>query len=349
MKLLKSEINKYSKIFLFGHNGLIGSAILKTLREKGYKNVKLFEKKNVNLLDQKKVKFIFKKYKPDAVIMAAARVGGILANKKFPYNFIYENLTIQNNIIHNSALAGVKKLIFLGSSCIYPKKWTKPFTEKNLTLSGLEKSNEPYATAKIAGLQLCHSYNRQFFKKKPKFLSLIPPNLFGPKDNYNKDNSHVLAALLRKFFLAKKDNKNFITIWGSGKPKREFMYSEDAGKIIVKFLEISDKTLFQFTKGEFSHFNIGCSRDYSIADIANIIKKISFFKGKLKYNRKYPDGVARKLLDSSLLFKIFPDIEQMNLGKRSLLQKKIKKTFTELNLKILKNFEKKNSSLNLPN
>ena len=163
----------------------------------------------------------------------------------------------------------------------------------------MEKSNEPYATAKIAGLQLCHSYNRQFYKKKPKFISLIPPNLFGPNDNYNQENSHVLAALLRKFFLAKNVKKSFVTIWGSGNPKREFMYSEDAGKIIVKFLEISDKTLFSFTKGEFSHFNIGCSRDYSIAKIASIIKKISFFKGRLKYNKKYPDGVARKLLNSS--------------------------------------------------
>jgi GDP-L-fucose synthase len=349
MKLLKSEINKYSKIFLFGHNGLIGSAILKTLRKKGYKNIKVFEKKYINLLDQKKVKFIFKKYEPDAVIMAAARVGGILANKKFPYNFIYENLTIQNNIIHNSVLFGVKKLIFLGSSCIYPKTWTKPFAEKNLTLSGLEKSNEPYAIAKIAGLHLCNSYNRQFYQKIPKFITLIPPNLFGPNDNYNQENSHVLAALLRKFFLAKSLKKNFVKIWGSGNPKREFMYSEDAAKIIVKFLEISDKVLFSYTKGEFSHFNIGCGKDYSIAQIASIIKKISCFKGRLKYNNKYPDGVYRKLLDSSMLLKIFPDIKQMNLTNKFLFEKKIKKTYKNLTAEILKKFDKNNSSYNLPN
>tara|TARA_B100000787_G_C16199307_1_gene303710 strand:+ start:79 stop:1125 length:1047 start_codon:yes stop_codon:yes gene_type:complete len=347
MKLKKLKINKFSKIFLFGHNGLIGSSIFKALKKKGYKKVYTFEKNILDLLNQKKIQIAFKKYNPDAVIIAAARVGGVMANKKFPYNFIYENLAIQNNIIHASARNAVKKLIFLGSSCIYPKKWKKPFIENDLTLSGLDKTNEPYAVAKIAGLKMCHAYNQQFHSNVPKFITLIPPNLFGPKDNYNEHNSHVLAAMLRKFYISKISNKKEVIIWGSGKPKREFMHSDDVGKIIANFLEVPDKVLLSFTKGKFSHFNIGCMRDYSIRELANIIKKITSFEGKIKYDSNYPDGVTRKLLNSSLLTKIFPDIKKMDLSNKHLFEKKIEKTYKELTLSLLKNFEK-NSSYNLP-
>ena len=348
MKSKEYKINKKKdKVFLFGHNGLIGSAIHRCLIKNGYKKVFIFSKKKLNLLNQEKVFKIFNKHKPKYVIIAAARVGGIVANSNFPFNFIYENLSIQNNVILASAKFRVSKLIFLGSSCMYPSKWKRPFREQDLNLSKLEKTNEPYAIAKIAGLNLCHSYNRQFNNNHPKFITIIPPNLFGPNDNYNQFNSHVLAALLRKFYLAKINNYKSISIWGDGKSRREFMHSDDVAGIIVKFIEISEKKLSFYTKGKFSHFNIGSGRDYKISEIVKIIKKISNFKGKIIYDRNYPNGVKRKLLSNALLERIIPGINKMKLENKSIFSIKIKDVFNSLNMQLLKKFEK-NSSYNLP-
>jgi GDP-L-fucose synthase len=348
MKLKKYKINKKKdKIFLFGDKGLIGSAIYRCLVKKGYKKIFVFSKKKINLLNQEKVFKVFNKHKPKYVIIAAARVGGILANSNFPFNFIYENLSIQNNIILASAKSRVSRLIFLGSSCIYPSKWNKPFKEEDLTLSKLEKTNEPYSIAKIAGLNLCHSYNRQFNNKNPKFITIIPPNLFGPNDNYNQFNSHVLAALLRKFYLAKKNNIKTLSIWGNGKSRREFMHSDDVASIIVKFLEISQKKLLFYTKGKFSHFNVGSGRDYKISEIVEIIKKVSNFKGKIIYDRSYPNGVKRKLLSDNLLKRVIPGTKKMKLQNKNIFSIKIQDVFNSLNMQLLKKFEK-NSSYNLP-
>ena len=303
---LKSKSKKTDKVIIFGHKGLIGSALIKELHRRKYKNILSVSKKKLNLLNQHNVNNFFKQKKPDVVIIAAARVGGIYANKTFPFNFLYENLMIQNNIIGASIKFKCKKLIFLGSSCIYPKKWSKPFSEGDLNMSNLEKTNEPYAIAKISGLKLCETYNRQYNKNLPKLITIIPPNLFGPNDNYDNKNSHVLAALIRKFKVAKLNKLKKIEIWGTGKPKREFLYSEDAASLIIDLMEVSEKIIYKYTKGKFSHINIGFGEDYKISDLVKKLVKISGFRGKIIYNTNYPDGVKRKLLSIKLLKKICP-------------------------------------------
>lgn len=343
---LNYNVKKNEKIVIFGHKGLIGSALLREFKLRGYKKILTVNKEKLNLLNLNKVKYFFKKNKPKLVILAAARVGGIYANNSYPFNFLYENMIIQNNLITCAIKFSCKRFIFLGSSCIYPRYWKKPFNEKDLNLSNLEKTNESYAIAKISGLKLCENYNRQFNNRLPNFITVIPPNLFGPNDNYDEKNSHVLAALMRKFFLAKAKNLKKIEIWGSGKPRREFLYSEDAAKIISDLMEIPLKKIYKHTKGNFSHINIGPGVDYNIKTIVQIIKKISKYKGKILYNKKFPDGVKRKLLDVSLLKKISPKSFDNNLRKKKDFEQKIKKVYDKLEIKTFKK-NKKNYSLNL--
>lgn len=344
---LNYKVKKTDKVIIFGHKGLIGSALLKELNRRKYKKILSVSKKKLNLLDQNKVNNFFNRNKPNVVIIAAARVGGIYANKTFPFNFLYENLMIQNNIIGASIKYKCKKLIFLGSSCIYPKKWSKPFSESDLNMSNLEKTNEPYAIAKISGLKLCETYNRQYNKDLPKLITIIPPNLFGPNDNYDIKNSHVLAALIRKFKIAKLNKLKKIEIWGTGKPKREFLYSEDAASLIIDLMEISEKKIFKFTKGKFSHINIGFGEDYKISDLVKKLIKISGFKGKIIYNTNYPDGVKRKLLSIKLLKKISPSSFSNIIKKKSKFDYYIKKEYLNFSKDTIKKFEK-NSTYNLP-
>jgi len=281
-------INKNSKIFIAGHKGHLGSSILRELKKKKYVNLITKNKTQLNLLDQSKVFNFLKKKKPKLVIIAAARVGGIYANNKFRGKYIYENLQIQNNLIHGSFLAGVKNLIFFGSSCIYPKGINKPIKE-NMLLSGkLENTNEPYAIAKIAGIKLCENYNIQY---QTNYKCLMPCNSYGPNDNYDINNSHFIAALIKKIFISKIKRKKYLEIWGSGKPKREVIFVDDIAMACLFFMNKKTKEAL---------INIGSGVDYSIETYAKKIMKYMDIKLKIKKNIKMPDGVKRKLLDISL-------------------------------------------------
>ena len=281
-------INKNAKIFLAGHKGHLGSAIYKKLKKKGFKKIITIDKKKLNLLDQKKVFSFLKNNKPKIVIIAAARVGGIYANNSNRTEFIYENLTIQNNLIHGSYINGIKNLIFFGSSCIYPKNIFKPIKENMLLAGKLEYTNEPYAIAKIAGVKLCENYNRQY---KTNYKCLMPCNSYGPNDNYDLKNSHFFAALIKKIYLAIKNNKKYLEIWGTGKPKREVIYVDD----------IADACIFFMKKKTFhALINIGTGKDMTIENYAKYLIKFFNAKLKIKKNLRMPDGIKRKLLNISL-------------------------------------------------
>jgi len=281
-------INKNSKIFVAGHNGMIGSAIVRKLKLLNYKHIILRNKKQLDLTNQSKVYNFLKKEKPNAVILAAAKVGGIYANNEYRGEFIYENLSIQNNIIHGSFINGVKNLIFLGSSCIYPKNCKQPIKETYLLSNYLEKTNEPYAIAKIAGVKLCESYNLQY---NLNYKCLMPCNSYGINDNYDLKSSHFLPALIRKIIEALKNNKDYIKIWGSGKPLRELIYSDDIADACIFFLK---------KKTNVSLINIGTGIEKSIVDYANFIMKHLGVKLKILHEKKNLDGTYRKLLDTSL-------------------------------------------------
>lgn len=280
-------INKNSKIFIAGHNGLVGSALLKKLKLQKYKKIIIAEKKTVNLLNQKNVFRFLKDNKPELVIVCAGRVGGIIANKKMKAKFMYENLQIQNNLIHGSYLANVKKLIFLGSSCIYPKNSKIPIKENYLLNGPLEETNDAYAIAKISGLKLCQFYSENY---NLNYKTLMPCNLYGSRDNYNPDSSHFFSALIRKIFLAKIKKKKIIEIWGTGLPKRELLHVDDLAEAIHFFFNKKIKE---------NYINIGSGRDYSINWYAKFIMKKLNVNIKIKNNKKMPDGTFRKLLDSS--------------------------------------------------
>ena len=281
-------IGKNSKIFVAGHNGMIGSAIIRKFKQLKYKHIFVKSREQLDLTDQNRVFRYLKKIKPDAVILAAAKVGGINANNKYRGEFIYENLSIQNNIIHGSFINGVKNLIFLGSSCIYPKNCKQPIKEKYLLSSHLERTNEPYAIAKIAGLKLCESYNLQY---NLNYKCLMPCNSYGINDNYDLNSSHFLPALIRKIIEALKNNKDHITIWGSGKPLRELIYCDDVADACIFFLK---------KKTNLSLINIGSGFEKSINYYANHIMKHLGVKLKILHEKKNLDGTFRKLLDSSL-------------------------------------------------
>ncbi|MEA3496217.1 MAG: GDP-L-fucose synthase [Bacteroidota bacterium] len=282
-------MEKNAKIYIAGHTGMVGSAIMRNLTKQGYKNIIGKDIDKLDLTNQADVKNYFEKEKPDYVILAAAKVGGILANSTYRAQFIYENLMIQNNIIHQSYLSGVKKLLFLGSSCIYPKFAPQPMKEEHLLTGTLEQTNEPYAIAKISGIKMCEAYRDQY---GCNFISVMPTNLYGPNDNFDLKNSHVLPALIKKFHQAKTNNSDFVEIWGTGTPKREFLYVDDMASACVYLLQ---------NYNEKSFLNIGCGEDISIKDLAFLVKKITGFKGELKFDKTKPDGTPRKLLDISKL------------------------------------------------
>ena len=288
------------KIFIAGHKGMVGSAIFRKLRNKSNKIV-LVDKKKLNLLNQKSVLSFFKKYKFDEVYLCAAKVGGIYANNKYVADFIYQNLEIQNNLIHSAYLTNVKKLMFLGSSCVYPKKPKIPIKEEYLLTSELENTNEMYAIAKIAGLKMCKAYNSQY---KTDFRAVMPANLYGPSDNYDSLNSHVLAALIKKIVLAKKQNKKSFIVWGTGKPKREFLHVDDLADATVKIMNLSKSKYNKVAGEKFPFINVGSGSDISIKDLAIKISKIVGFKGKMIFDKSKPDGTYRKLMDNTKLRKI---------------------------------------------
>ena len=284
-------IKKNDKIFIAGHNGLVGSAIVRELKYQGYKKIILVSKKKLNLLDQKKVFNFLKKEKPKFIYIAAAKVGGILTNNLLRGEFIYENLQIQNNLIHGSFLAGIKNLIFLGSNCVYPKKCKQPIKEEYLLNNYLEYTNEPYAIAKIAGIKLCENYNLQY---KTNYRCLMPANLYGPNDNYDPNTSHFLPAILRKAYLIKKRKKKNLVIWGNGKAKREVLYVDDLAKACVYFMN-------KKTKQKHSVINIGSSVDYPINFyVKKVCKLLNLKKYIVIYDIKKPIGTFRKLLDNTV-------------------------------------------------
>jgi len=295
------DMNKNSKIYIAGHRGLVGSAIVKNLKEKGYTNLIYRSHNELDLMNQMAVEEFFKTEKPEYVILAAAKVGGIVANNTYRADFIYENLQIQNNVIHQSYVHGVIKLLFLGSTCIYPKNCPQPMREDYLLTSELEYTNEPYAIAKIAGIKMCESYNLQY---GTNFISVMPTNLYGLNDNFDLETSHVLPALLRKIHEAKIENIPQVEIWGSGKPRREFMYSDDMADACVFLMKSRDfEDTFSEDEKEIrnTHINIGTGKDVSIKELAIIIKEIVGYKGELYFNTSRPDGTMVKLTDPSKL------------------------------------------------
>ncbi len=281
-------INKKSKIFVTGHKGLVGSAIIRRLNYFGYKNIITIDKKLLDLRNQKKVFDFFKNTKLDGVINAAALVGGILANSRYKANFIYDNISIQNNIIHGCYLNKINNLIFLGSSCIYPKKSKIPIKEKYLLSGKLEETNEPYAVAKIAGIKMCESYNYQY---KTNFKCLMPCNLYGSNDNYNLQSSHFFPALIKKIYLAKKKNKKRIIVWGSGNPKRELMHVDDLADACIFFFKKKTKQ---------SLINVGTGKEKKIIEYVNFLKRKMEFNGNIVFDKSKPDGTMRKVIDSSI-------------------------------------------------
>lgn len=275
------------KIYVAGHNGLVGSAIVRNLLQNGYKNIIYKSSKELDLRNQSAVNLFFENEKPDYVFLAAAKVGGILANNSFPAEFIYDNLMIESNIINAAYLNNVKKLLFLGSSCIYPKKAQQPIREEYLLTGPLEPTNEAYALAKISGIALCKFYRRQY---GCDFISAMPTNLYGINDNFDLNSSHVLPALIRKFHEAKMESKNEVVIWGTGTPLREFLFVDDlADALLVLMKKYSDEM----------HINVGTGEDISIADLAQTIKTVVGFNGNIVYDKSKPDGTPRKLLDVS--------------------------------------------------
>ena len=289
-------MNSNDKIYVAGHNGMVGSAIVRKLREKGFVNIITQSSSELDLVNQQDVHNFFQQEKPDYVVIAAAKVGGIYANDSYPAEFIYQNLMIESNIIHGSYLAGVNNLLFLGSSCIYPKESQQPIKEEYLLNGYLESTNEPYAIAKIAGIKLCESYNRQY---GTDYRSIMPTNLYGPNDNFHPDNSHVIPALIRKFHEAKVENKSFVEVWGSGKPMREFLHVDDMADASIYVMGIDKKILADETSPMLSHINVGTGVDTTIKEVAQTIKEVVVYDGKVVFNTTMPDGTKRKLLDVS--------------------------------------------------
>ncbi|MBW1695577.1 MAG: GDP-L-fucose synthase [Deltaproteobacteria bacterium] len=292
-------MKKSSKIYVAGHTGLVGSAILRKLTAEGYSRIITRTHSELDLIRQAEVEYFFKINQPEYVFLAAAKVGGIWANKTYPAEFIYDNLVIQTNVIHCAWENGVKRLLFLGSSCIYPRRCPQPIKETYLLTGPLEPTNEPYALAKIAGIKMCQSYNRQY---GTRFLSAMPTNLYGPGDNFNLETSHVLPALIRKFHEAKRDGRKAVTIWGTGKPRREFMHVDDLADAAVFLMNLDSRHYERFiTHEQVPLVNIGFGKDISILELAHLVKEIIGFEGDIVFDTSKPDGTPRKLLDVSRL------------------------------------------------
>jgi GDP-L-fucose synthase len=303
-------MNPTSKIYIAGHRGMVGSAILRNLQNKGFTNFVLRTSQELDLRNQKKVEEFFEKEQPEYVFLAAAKVGGIHANNTYKADFLYENLMIQNNVIHQSYKNRVKKLLFLGSSCIYPKLAPQPLKEEYLLTGELEPTNEPYAIAKIAGIKMCDAYRNQY---GCNFISAMPTNLYGQNDNYDLQNSHVLPAMLRKFHEAKQENKTTVELWGTGTPLREFLHVDDLAEACYFLME---------NYNDYKQVNIGIGEEISIKDLALLIKKIVGYKGEIFWNTEKPNGTPRKLMDVS-------KINKMGWKAQISLEEGIKKVYQE--------------------
>ena len=301
-------MEKDSKIYIAGHRGLVGSALVRKLTEMGYMNLIARTHAELDLTRQRDVEDFFDKERPEYVFLAAAKVGGILANNTYPAEFIYSNIVVQSNVIHSSYLFGVKKLSFLGSSCIYPRDCPQPMKEEYLLSGYLEPTNEPYAVAKIAGIKMCQSYNRQY---GTNYISVMPTNLYGPNDNFDLQNAHVLPALIRKFHEAKVADQKEVVVWGTGSPRREFLYIEDLADACVFFMN-------NYNSSEI--INIGVGKDISIRELALMVKEIVDYNGELVFDTSKPDGTPRKLLDVSKL-------SSLGWKAKTSLEEGIKKTY----------------------
>lgn len=288
-------------IFVAGHRGMVGSAIVRHLQSLGYQSIVTAPRESVDLVDAASVQRFFAEQRIDQVYLAAAKVGGIHANNQYPADFIYQNLMIEANVINAAHNAGVNKLLSLGSSCIYPKHAEQPMREEALLTGVLEPTNEPYAIAKIAGIKLCESYNRQFGRD---YRSVMPTNLYGPHDNYHPENSHVIPALLRRFHEATLRGDDEVVIWGSGTPMREFLHVDDMAAASVHVMNLDDATYQAHTQPMLSHINVGTGQDCTIAELAQTIAKVTEFQGRLTFDSSKPDGTPRKLMDVSRLAKL---------------------------------------------
>jgi GDP-L-fucose synthase len=296
-------MNLNAKIYIAGHRGLVGSALMRQLHAQGYSNVVTRTHAELDLTNQAAVADFFAAEKPDYVILAAAKVGGIHANNTYPAEFIFSNLAIQTNVIHQSYLAGVKRLLFLGSSCIYPRDCPQPIKEEYLLTGPLEPTNRPYALAKIAGIEMCWSYNRQY---GTQYLAVMPTNLYGAGDSYHPENSHVIPALIRKFHEAKIQNQSSMSVWGSGTPKREFLYSDDMAQACIFIMNLADKDFKPLLAADRNDglpplINLGSGSDLTISELANLVKEVIGFEGAVLFDITKPDGPMRKLMDSSRL------------------------------------------------
>ncbi len=297
---MSAELNQ--KIYVAGHRGMVGSAIVRNLEAKGFTNTVTRTHTELDLTNQAAVQAFFEAEKPDQVYLAAARVGGIYANNTFPAEFIYDNLMVQNNVIHQAFVSGVKKLLFLGSSCIYPKLAPQPMSEDALLTGKLEPTNEPYAIAKIAGIKMCESYNRQYGQSHGiDYRSVMPTNLYGPGDNYHPENSHVIPALIRRFHEAKISKASEVVIWGSGTPRREFLYVDDMATASVFVMELDKKKYDQHTEPMQSHINVGFGSDTTIAELAIAVGEAVGYQGQIRFDTSKPDGSPRKWMDSGRL------------------------------------------------
>ena len=292
-------MNLNAKIYVAGHRGLVGSALMRQLTTQGYDNIVTRTHAELDLTNQQAVANFFEVEKPEYVILAAAKVGGIHANNTYPAEFIHENLAIQTNVIHQSYVNGVRRLLFLGSSCIYPRDCPQPIKEEYLLTGPLEATNRPYALAKIAGIEMCWSYNRQY---GTQYLAVMPTNLYGPGDNYHPENSHVIPALIRKFHEAKVNHQSTVAVWGTGTPRREFLYSDDMAAACLYLLQLpATKTAKLFNESVPPLVNIGCGEDLTIKALAELVKQITGFTGEITFDHTKPDGTMQKLMGSSRL------------------------------------------------
>jgi GDP-L-fucose synthase len=296
-------MDKNAKIYVAGHRGLVGSALMRQLQVQGFNNIVTRTHAELDLINQPAVTDFFQSEKPEYVFLAAAKVGGIHANNTYPAEFIHENLAIQSNVIHQSYLAGVKRLLFLGSSCIYPRDCPQPIKEEYLLTGELEPTNRPYALAKIAGIEMCWSYNRQY---GTQYLAAMPTNLYGPGDNYHPDNSHVIPALIRKFHEAKINHQPTVTIWGSGTPRREFLYSDDMAQACLFLMQLPDNQFKQLLAHDRNDglpplVNVGTGSDITIKQLAELVGSVVGYGGQLIFDSTKPDGTMRKLMDVSLI------------------------------------------------
>jgi GDP-L-fucose synthase len=325
-------INKDTKIYVAGHRGMVGSAIIRELQAKGFNNLVMRTHAELDLTNQQEVKDFFQEERPEQVYLAAARVGGIYANNTYPAEFIYQNLMMEVNVIHQAFEAGVKKLLFLGSSCIYPKMAPQPMTEDALLTGRLEPTNEPYAIAKIAGIKLCESYNRQYGKSHSiDYRSVMPTNLYGQGDNYHPENSHVIPALIRRFHEAREKNASEVVIWGTGTPMREFLYVDDVATACTFLMNLSHESYRANILPMQSHINVGYGVDISIRDLAEKIKSVIGYRGRLVFDSNYPDGAPQKLMDSSRL-------NQFGWRPSNSIEDGLKKTYEDFLQNVVGNF-----------